>query len=309
MHRARLRERLESVAQDLRFALRQFRKSPGFAFIATLTLALGRRRDDGDLQRREWRGASAASVRAPRADRAALGARREGASALLRRSDLRRRRAGHALFRGSGGVRARAECRSSTTARWSACRRPRCRRDSSTRCRRSRLLGRTFVPEEQQLGAPMAVVISHALWVHRFGSSPRAIGSTLISDRKPITVVGVLREGEDFPAGTDLWYPREIYEKDASYTAHNWRVIGRVKNGDLARAGKSRPVDDAAAPARIARRGHLDLRRNGDRIARADRRQHQAALASSARRIGGAAADRVRERRESADRAHGRARE
>ena len=93
------------------------------------------------------------------------------------------------------------------------------------------VIGRLFVPEEQQLDAPMSVVISHALWVRRFGSSPRAIGSTFISERKPLTVVGVLREGQEFPAGTDLWYPREIYEKNTSYTAHNWNVIGRVKTG------------------------------------------------------------------------------
>jgi predicted permease len=92
-------------------------------------------------------------------------------------------------------------------------------------------IGRLFVPEEQQIGAPTAIVISHRLWQRKFGSSPSAIGATLISDRRPLTVIGVLHEGQEFPAGTDVWYPREIFEKNTSYTAHNWQVIGRVKNG------------------------------------------------------------------------------
>src|SRR5690242_14524601 len=87
------------------------------------------------------------------------------------------------------------------------------------------------MPEEQQLGAPMAVVISHGLWTRQFGKSPSVIGSKLIRGRTIATIVGVIPEGREYPAGTDLWYPREIFEKNTDYTAHNWKVIGRVKDG------------------------------------------------------------------------------
>ena len=230
MHRAHVRERMESVAQDLRFALRQFRKSPGFTFIAALTLALGvgattaifsvvngvvlkplpfvRSEQMVQLWGLDAKGHHL-SFADPTFDAVAHDTHSFSAVAEYAQGGMSLVEDGEVERVSSTAVSSRFFRALQVTP----------------------LLGRFFVPEEQQLGAPMAVVISHGLWVRRFGSSPSAIGKTLVSERKPLTIVGVLREGQEFPAGTDVWYPREIFEKNTSYTAHNWRVIGRVKEG------------------------------------------------------------------------------
>ncbi|MEP7066907.1 MAG: ABC transporter permease [Gemmatimonadota bacterium] len=229
MKRAHLREWLESVGQDLRFAARQFRKSPGFAFIATLTLALGVGSTtaifsvvNGVVLRPLPFAQSEQMVQLwgldakghelqfadPTFDAIVSGTRTFSAVAEY---------AGNGMSLVDDGEVERVRAAGVSSGFFNV-------------LGAKPQLGRSFVPEEQQLGAPMAVVISHALWLRRFGGSPSAIGKTLISDRKPLTVVGVLRDGQEFPAGTDVWYPREIYEKNTSYTAHNWRVIARVKN-------------------------------------------------------------------------------
>jgi putative ABC transport system permease protein len=230
MHRAHFREQMESMVQDLRFALRQFRKAPGFAFIATLTLALGvgattaifsvvngvvlrplpftRSEQMVQLWGLDSKGRQLAFAD-PTFDAVAQDTRSFSAVAEYSRR-------GMSIVDDGEAERVRAAIVS---------------KQFFDVLQAKLAIGRLFVPEEQQLGAPTAVVISHRLWARRFGSSPSAIGATLTSDHKPLTVVGVLGEGQEFPAGTDVWYPREIFEKNTSYTAHNWLVIGRVKSG------------------------------------------------------------------------------
>ena len=73
--------------------------------------------------------------------------------------------------------------------------------------------GRTFLPEEDQQQSNVAI-ISHALWTRRFGGrSP--LGSAIVLDRKPYTVVGVMPAGFEFPrrgassnaTPADVWLP------------------------------------------------------------------------------------------------------
>lgn len=67
------------------------------------------------------------------------------------------------------------------------------------------LLGRTFLDEEDRMGGPRLVVLSHGLWLRRFGADPTVLGQTMVLDEVPHTIVGVMPRGFSFPEQTALW--------------------------------------------------------------------------------------------------------
>jgi hypothetical protein len=56
-------------------------------------------------------------------------------------------------------------------------------------------LGRTFTADDAQVGAPATVVLSDALWHSRFGGDPAIVGREIRLDDRPVTVVGVMPAG------------------------------------------------------------------------------------------------------------------
>jgi putative ABC transport system permease protein len=72
-------------------------------------------------------------------------------------------------------------------------------------------LGRTFRPEEDKLGATsegFVVILSHRLWQERFAANPAIVGRTINLDNRSFTVVGIMPAGFQFPiqAGPiDFW--------------------------------------------------------------------------------------------------------
>ena len=97
------------------------------------------------------------------------------------------------------------------------------------------MLGRTFLPEEEQPGRDRVVVLTHGLWQRRFAADPAVIGSAISIDAQPYTVVGVL--GEDFwfypvlGKDVEIWMPFAFQPAELSRDARSIGVHGLLKPG------------------------------------------------------------------------------
>lgn len=68
-------------------------------------------------------------------------------------------------------------------------------------------LGRAFTAYEQSAGHENVAVIGHKLWTRRFASSPEIVGKTIQLDGTPFTVFGVMPAQFEFPGQDDFWMP------------------------------------------------------------------------------------------------------
>jgi len=96
------------------------------------------------------------------------------------------------------------------------------------------LLGRYLAPGEEGANAPPVAVLSYAFWRSRFGADPRIGGRTILLDRMPVTVIGVMPQGFDYPHGVQLWRPIDIEEgtqlpRAATRPARLVNILGRLR--------------------------------------------------------------------------------
>lgn len=89
-------------------------------------------------------------------------------------------------------------------------------------------LGRGFHPRENRPGAGRVVVLSHQLWMRRFGGTAAILGRTIAINEDRYEVVGVMPRTFAFPTFAELWLPLQI--DPASDVQHGFLdVIGRLK--------------------------------------------------------------------------------
>jgi predicted permease len=110
-------------------------------------------------------------------------------------------------------------------------------------------IGRVFDGDELRVGGPAAVVVSRAFW-DRYLSGERDLSRLALRFEGDLyRVVGVMPAGFRFPEDSQLWIARERWPLEDSRSAHNWRGIGRLRDGVSVAAARAE-LDAIAAGIR-----------------------------------------------------------
>jgi putative ABC transport system permease protein len=225
---------LETVLQDLRYAVRTLRKNPGFTLIAVLTLALGIGANTAifsmvnalllhpynfpDLDRlvRVWEnrgideGADARFI-APQ-DAADL---QSGAPVF---DAVTTYRCGNFTLSSEGNVQPVLGCHVSA--------------NFFEVLGVSPALGRAFSASEEQPGADQVAVVSYGFWQRRFAGDAGILGKTVQMNGKKYTVVGIMPRGFDYPVPMELWVPLGLNPAEkADRTKLSLESLARLKPG------------------------------------------------------------------------------
>ncbi len=127
-------------------------------------------------------------------------------------------------------------------------------------------LGRGFLEEEDQPGREGVVVLSDAFWRRQFGADPSVVGRTLRLDDRPVEIVGVMPPAFRLPGGdalgalagipheVELFRPLALSEEEATRGgSFDYVVLARLRPG--ATLAQARPQLDAGVAAVLERTG------------------------------------------------------
>ena len=94
------------------------------------------------------------------------------------------------------------------------------------------LLGRTFLKGEDQAGQNHVAVLSYGFWERHFGGRKDAVGASLELNEEKFTVLGVMPAWFHFLASADIWVPMDMSPKALGPRGeHQYRALGRLKPG------------------------------------------------------------------------------
>jgi len=102
----------------------------------------------------------------------------------------------------------------------------------------SPLTGRAFTQQEDD-GKQQVAVISYAMWRSRFHGDDHVLGKKILLDRKPYEIIGVMPRDFEFPLNpgqlnrSELWVPMSFTQEELVQGAGSWnfQMVGRLKPG------------------------------------------------------------------------------
>ena len=226
---------MSALAQDLRYAIRQLAKAPGFAALAVCTLAIGIGANTAMFTVVE--SVILRPLPYAQAERLiALGKPGQGflSTSWLNYRDVRDQAQTLSTVAGYaedvGVVQGKDGSISVVT--------PGVTVNLFNMLGAKPLLGRGFLPEEGQPGGPQAVVLSEGLWRQLYNGDPNVIGQTVRVNAKPRTIVGVMPASFRFPEsiGADLkkglWLPLQPTQEMLTQRGYSFfNFIGQLKPG------------------------------------------------------------------------------
>ena len=246
---------MQSLLYDLRFALRQLRKSIGIALLAIFTLALGVGAntaiftviDNVLLRPLPYAHSDRLIFIGPKGDKPSF----EATSWL----DYRDIRSQSTLLQGAAGYSEDIGVMESQDSSFIVIA-PRVTPSLFTMLGGRAMLGRTFTEDEGNAGGPAVVLLAEGVWREKFHADPGIVGRTVKISGKPYAVIGVMPASFRFPEqfGPDLqkgvWMPLQPTAemlKDRGY--HFFQVVGVMREGaTIAQAQKELDVLAAHLP-------------------------------------------------------------
>jgi putative ABC transport system permease protein len=223
---------MNGLLQDLRYAMRQLRKSPGFTILAVLTLSLGI-----GMNTAVFSVVNAVALRLPfqHADRLVVlenSYSKTDHTPVSFPDFLDWRKGNHsfadmaAAFRSSFNLTGLQEPQR-IRGRYIS-------QDYLPLFGAQPALGRSFVPAEHAKGGPSVCLVSQDFWRRELGADQNIVGRTLTLDGIAYGIVGVMPAnvpdlGTATPA--DVWIPLESKPPYQSHGTNYLQVIGRLKSG------------------------------------------------------------------------------
>jgi len=99
------------------------------------------------------------------------------------------------------------------------------------------VLGRLLLSEDDQAKAEPVAVLSAGLWKRRFGSDPNIAGRKILISGQPVTVVGVMAPGYEYPEQTQVWSSWSIATEEKRRDNRSSLALARLRPGiDLKQA-------------------------------------------------------------------------